>query len=228
MIEEKRRIKSFVLRQGRLSNAQQGAIDSLWENYGLELKDELLDFSQLFEREADTIVEIGFGMGTSLAEMAANNPQNNYIGIEVHRPGVGALLKLVGERDLTNVRVFNADAIEVLAQRIPKNSLSGVYLFFPDPWHKTKHKKRRILQAGFAKTIAHYLKQGGQFHMATDWEDYAKHMMKVMSSAKEYVNLAGENNYMPRPDYRPLTKFEQRGHKLGHGVWDLIFEKKGT
>lgn len=222
---EKRRIKSFVLRQGRLSQAQQAAIDSLWPQFGLELKPELLDFHALFGREADTIVEIGFGMGHSLAAMAEANPDKNYIGIEVHRPGVGALLKLVGEKGLTNIRVFNDDAIEVLAQRIPKNSLAGVYLFFPDPWHKKKHKKRRILQAEFAKTIASHLKAGGHFHMATDWEDYAEQMMEVMTEAEGYRNISGEGQFTPRPDYRPLTKFEQRGHKLGHGVWDLIFEK---
>lgn len=226
IIAEKRRIKSFVLRQGRLSKAQQVAIDKYWTLYGLGLENNLLNFTELFGREAETIIEIGFGMGSSLAIMAENNPHQNYIGIEVHRPGVGALLKLVGEKGLTNVRVFNDDAIEVLALRIPKNSLAAVYLFFPDPWHKTKHKKRRIVQAEFATTIANYLTENGQFHMATDWEDYAKHMLKTMSMAKEYVNLSGENNYTPRPEYRPLTKFEQRGHNLGHGVWDLIFVKK--
>jgi len=220
------RIKSFVLRQGRLSQAQQQAIDSQWASYGLDLENKLLDLTEVFGREAPTIVEIGFGMGTSLAAMAEAHPENNYIGIEVHRPGVGALLKLVAEKQLTNIRVFNDDAIEVLNQQIPKDSLSAVYLFFPDPWHKTKHKKRRILQAEFASKIAQHLKPSGHFHMATDWEDYAKHMMRVMSSAKDYRNTSGDENYTPRPDYRPLTKFEQRGHRLGHGVWDLLFEKK--
>lgn len=224
-LPEQRRIKSFVLRQGRLSKAQQNAIDSMWPKYGLELADSLLDLKELFGRNADTILEIGFGMGTSLAEMAEANPQQNYIGIEVHRPGVGALLKLIEQKELTNIRVFNEDAIEVLSQMIPKNSLSAVYLFFPDPWHKTKHKKRRILQLPFAKTIAEYLHQDGQFHMATDWQDYAKHMMKTMSLAEDYTNLSGQGEYTPRPEYRPLTKFENRGHNLGHGVWDLIFVK---
>lgn len=223
--EHKRRIKSFVLRQGRLSQAQQNAIDTMWPQYGLTLEDNILDFNTLFGREAPTIIEIGFGMGNSLAAMAEAHPENNYIGIEVHRPGVGALLKLVAEKGLTNVRVFNEDAIEVLNRQVAKNSLSAVYLFFPDPWHKTKHKKRRILQAEFAEKIAQYLKLGGQFHMATDWEDYALHMMAVMSAAKEYRNISGEGKYTPRPDYRPLTKFEQRGQRLGHGVWDLVFER---
>lgn len=219
------RIRSFALRQGRLSQAQQNAIDNLWPKFGLEVADELLDFNEVFGREAPTIVEIGFGMGKSLAEMAEANPDQNYIGIEVHRPGVGALLKLIGEKGLTNIRIFNHDAIEVLEQRIPKDSLAGLYLFFPDPWHKKRHHKRRIVQPAFAQSIAKHLKPGGHFHMATDWEDYAEHMMEVMSAAENYRNTAGDKAYTPRPDYRPLTKFEQRGHRLGHGVWDLIFER---
>jgi len=225
--ENKRRIKSFVLRQGRLSQAQQKALDTQWAKFGLEFENKRLDFNQLFGRENHpTIIEIGFGMGTSLATMAEANPDNNYIGIEVHRPGVGALLKLVEEKGLTNIRVFNHDAIEVLDQQIPANSLDAVFLFFPDPWHKTKHKKRRIVQLEFARKLAKHLKPNGQFHMATDWEDYAQHMMKVMSAAPDFKNLSGEGQYTPRPDYRPLTKFEARGQRLGHGVWDLIFVKQ--
>ncbi|BBP42384.1 tRNA (guanosine(46)-N7)-methyltransferase TrmB [Thiosulfativibrio zosterae] len=220
------RIKSYVRRQGRLSAGQQTAIDTNWSQFGLEFEDKLLDFTELFGRTAPTILEIGFGMGASLAQMAEEHPENNYIGIEVHRPGVGALLKLVKEKGLTNIRVLNHDAIEVLAKQIPENSLSAVYLFFPDPWHKSRHKKRRIVQLEFAATLAKHLQPGGQFHMATDWEDYALHMMEVMSQAPDYTNLSGEGQYTPRPDYRPLTKFEQRGHRLGHGVWDLIFVKK--
>ena len=220
-----RRIKSFVLRQGRLSAAQQKAIDSQWPKFGLTVNDALLNLTELFGRDAPTIVEIGFGMGKSLAEMAEANPQQNYIGIEVHRPGIGALLKQVEEKGLTNIRVYNHDAIEVLEKCIPKDSLAGVYLFFPDPWHKKRHKKRRIMQPNFAQTIATHLKPGGQFHMATDWEDYAQHMMEVMNAAENYRNISGEGQYTPRPEYRPLTKFEARGHSLGHGVWDLIFER---
>ncbi len=219
------RIKSFALRQGRLSQGQQKAIDEFWPVFGLDLNNKLLDFTATFGREAPTIVEIGFGMGTSLAAMAEANPQNNYIGIEVHRPGIGALLKLLGEKGLTNVRVYNEDAIEVLAQCIPKASLAGLYLFFPDPWHKKRHNKRRILQPEFAQTVASHLVLGGHFHMATDWEHYAEQMMEVMSDAPNYRNTVGDQAYTPRPDYRPLTKFEQRGHRLGHGVWDLIFER---
>lgn len=219
------RIKSFALRQGRLSSAQQRAIDTLWPTFGLDVNHTLLDFTQVFNREAPTIVEIGFGMGKSLAEMAQANPDKNYIGIDVHRPGIGALLKLIAEKELTNIRVFNHDAIEVLEQCIPKNSLAGVYLFFPDPWHKKRHHKRRILQPEFVQNIAQHLKIGGHFHMATDWENYAEQMMEVMSTAPNFRNTAGERAYTPRPEYRPLTKFEQRGQRLGHGVWDLIFER---
>lgn len=221
-----RRIKSFVLRQGRMSKAQHAALDRLWPQIGLETDGGLLDLEALFGRNAPTYVEIGFGMGTSLAQMAADNPDRNYIGIEVHRPGVGALCKLIEEQNLTNIRIFNHDAIEILENRIPLNSLAGVYLFFPDPWHKARHKKRRIVQPAFAAKLAQHLKTGGEFHMATDWEDYALHMMEVMSVAPDYTNAASDNQYMPRPDYRPLTKFEQRGHRLGHGVWDLIFIKR--
>lgn len=220
------RIKSFVLRQGRMSKGQQAAIDRIWPQYGLEADAGLLDLSQVFGREAPTYVEIGFGMGSSLAQMAQDNPQNNYIGIEVHRPGVGALCKLIEEKNLTNIRIFNHDAVEILEKQIPQKSLSGVYLFFPDPWHKARHKKRRIVQPAFVAKLAEHLVAGGEFHMATDWEDYAEHMMEVMAAAPDYTNAAGEGQFTPRPDYRPLTKFEQRGHRLGHGVWDLIFKRE--
>lgn len=219
------RIRSFALRQGRLTPSQARALEEQWPKFGLEVANGMLDFETVFGRQAPTIVEIGFGMGKSLAKMAEANPQNNYIGIEVHKPGVGALLKLIEEKGLTNIRIFNHDAIEVLEQCIAKESLDGLYLFFPDPWHKKRHHKRRIVQPEFARTVARHLKIGGQFHMATDWENYAEHMMEVMNEAPGYRNISGENQYTPRPDYRPLTKFEQRGHRLGHGVWDLIFER---
>lgn len=225
LTEQQRRIKSFVLRQGRLSASQQKAIDQNWPKFGLEVGDQPLDFADLFGREAPTILEIGFGMGKSLAEMAQANPQQNYIGIEVHRPGVGALLKLIEEMGLTNIRIFNHDAIEVLQKSIPMESLDAVYLFFPDPWHKKRHHKRRIVQPEFVNTIAAHLKPGGHFHMATDWENYAEHMMEVMSASPLFRNTQAPGAFTPRPDYRPLTKFEQRGQRLGHGVWDLIFEK---
>jgi tRNA (guanine-N7-)-methyltransferase len=221
-----RRIKSFVLRQGRMSKGQQAALDRVWPKYGLEPQGSLLNLTELFGRDAPTYLEIGFGMGASLAKMAQDNPDRNYIGIEVHKPGVGALCKLIEESELSNIRIFNYDAVEILEKRIPPNSLSGVYLFFPDPWHKARHKKRRIVQPQFVANLAKHLVKDGEFHMATDWEDYAEHMMEVMSGAPDYINAAGEGQFTPRPDCRPLTKFEQRGHRLGHGVWDLIFKRR--
>ena len=173
------------------------------------------------------IVEIGFGNGASLAEMADVNPQQDYIGIEVHRPGVGNLLSQIEKLELTNLRVINDDAVDVLNQMIADASLDAVYLFFADPWHKTRHHKRRIVQKEFVHLLRNKLKVGGVFHMATDWEDYAKHMMRVMNESEYFENTAGKDQYLPRPDYRPLTKFEQRGQRLGHGVWDLIFKKVG-
>ncbi len=222
---EQRRIKSFVLRQGRLTKGQQQAIETQWPKYGVPFQPEPLNFTELFGRQAPTFLEIGFGMGKSLAQMAQDHPENNYLGIEVHRPGVGALLKEVAERGLTNIRVMNHDAIEVLDKMIPDASLAGVYLFFPDPWHKKRHHKRRIVQPEFAQKIAQKLQPNGIFHMATDWEDYAHHMMEVMTQAPHFQNTQPEGHFTPRPNYRPLTKFEARGQKLGHGVWDLIFTK---
>ncbi|MBN2646692.1 MAG: tRNA (guanosine(46)-N7)-methyltransferase TrmB [Thiotrichales bacterium] len=219
------RIRSFALRQGRLTASQERALNALWPQFGLTVEQGVIDFAKLFGRQAPTLVEIGFGMGKSLAEMAQANPENNYIGIEVHKPGVGALLRLIEEKQLSNVRIFNHDAIEVLEQCIAPNSLDAVYLFFPDPWHKARHHKRRIVKPEFVANIAKHLKIGGQFHMATDWENYAEQMLEVMSAAPDYVNFSGVGNYTPRPDYRPLTKFEARGHRLGHGVWDLIFTR---
>lgn len=223
------RIRSFVKRQGRLSTGQQKALQEQWPLYGLTLKQGLLSMAQVFGREAPTVLEIGFGMGTSLIEMARANPHKNYLGIEVHRPGVGALLKQVSAHNLSNVRVFNDDAVEVLQHCIPEDSLAEVYLFFPDPWHKKRHHKRRIVQPEFVQTLHAHLEPGGRFHMATDWEDYAEHMMAVMSQPQNgFNNLSGAGQFTPRPEYRPLTKFELRGQKLGHGVWDLIFIKSPT
>lgn len=228
MLEEKtlfRRIRSFVKREGRLTTGQARAIKELFPLYGLDLQDQNINFDDVFNRIAPRILEIGFGNGTSLSEIAKNNPESDYIGIEVHRPGVGTLLTQIEMLGLTNLRVMNADAIDVLNKMIGNDSLDTVFLFFADPWHKTKHYKRRIVQEGFVQLLRQKLKVGGVFHMATDWEDYAKHMMRVMNTTEGYENTAGQNQYLPRPDYRPLTKFEQRGQRLGHGVWDLIFKK---
>ena len=222
----KRRIRSFVKREGRLTQGQQRALDEYFSIYGIDLEQGMLDFDVIFERKAVRIFEIGFGNGVSLLEMAQHNPQNDYFGVEVHRPGVGNLLSQIKEKELSNVRVSNDDAIEVLNQQIPEQSLDVVHLFFPDPWHKRNHHKRRIVQDEFVQLIRSKLKIGGTLHMATDWKDYAKHMMLVLTRAKGFINMAGEGRYVERPGLRPITKFEQRGKKLGHDVWDLIFTKK--
>ncbi len=221
----RRRIRSFVKREGRLTRGQQRALDELFPVYGFNLAQGRLDLEALFGRSAPRVLEIGFGNGASLAQMAADHPDTDYLGIEVHRPGVGNLLLQVQERQLDNIRVSHDDAIEVLARQIPGQSLDSVYLFFPDPWHKTRHRKRRIVQPDFVQLLREKLKPGGEFHMATDWQDYARHMMKVMTEAEGFENTASPGQYTPRPDYRPLTRFEQRGHRLGHGVWDLIFRR---
>jgi tRNA (guanine-N7-)-methyltransferase len=221
-----RAIKSFVLRQGRVTRAQEEALSHLWPVFGIEAGDTPLDFPTLFGREAPVTLEIGFGNGDSLAQMAQAAPERDFLGIEVHTPGVGHLLKLVGEKGLQNVRVMNTDAVEILQKRIPERSLDRVQLFFPDPWHKKKHHKRRIVQAAFVALIASRLREDGVFHMATDWENYAEHMAAVMRASADFTNLATEPPYSLRPDERPLTKFENRGLKLGHGVWDLLYRKK--
>jgi len=221
-----RRIRSFVRREGRLTKGQQRALEELFPRYGVPFTPALLDLDDLFGRRAPRILEIGFGNGGALAQLAQQHPENDYFGIEVHRPGVGNLLMQIEQHHLTNVRVSQHDAVEVLEQQIPDNSLDAIYLFFPDPWHKKKHHKRRILQPAFVEMVQVRLKNGGIFHMATDWEDYAEHMQDVMQQFPGFENTAGEGNFSPRPDYRPLTKFEQRGQKLGHGVWDLIYHKK--
>ncbi len=222
-----RPIRSFVLRQGRLTPGQQRAFDTLWPLYGIEYTTEILNLTNLFGNDNPTFVEIGFGNGESLAQMAAANPQQNYLGIEVHGPGVGHLLIKIEELGLTNIRIMKHDAIEVLNNCLADASLQGLFLFFPDPWHKKRHHKRRILNPEFLTHLYRVIKPGGFFHAATDWEDYAVQMMEVLSEAsKQFQNSAGKGNYTPRPAYRPLTKFEQRGHRLGHGVWDLIFIRR--
>ncbi|ROP58386.1 tRNA (guanine-N(7)-)-methyltransferase [Enterobacter sp. BIGb0383] len=220
-----RRIRSFVRRQGRLTKGQQHALDHFWPVMGVEFSEAPLDLPTLFGREAPTTLEIGFGMGASLVTMAQARPEQNFLGIEVHSPGVGACLSSADEAGITNLRVMCHDAVEVLHKMIPDHSLTMVQLFFPDPWHKARHNKRRIVQPPFAELIKSKLKLGGVFHMATDWEPYAQHMLDVMSSMEGYTNLSPDNDYVPRPESRPVTKFEQRGHRLGHGVWDLMFER---
>ncbi|MFT5276677.1 MAG: tRNA (guanine-N7-)-methyltransferase [Glaciecola sp.] len=221
------KVKSFVKREGRLTNGQARAIEQNWSNKGLSVEQGMLNFEEVFTRSAPTVLEIGFGMGKSLVEMAAAAPEHDFIGIEVHRPGVGACLADAEEANIENIRVFEHDAVEVLAQSIPDGSLHRLQLYFPDPWHKTRHHKRRIVQPDFVQSLRQKLAVGGTFHMATDWEPYAEHMMEVMTKAQGFENISpdGPNGYIPRPDYRPITKFEVRGQKLGHGVWDIIFKR---
>ncbi|WP_293774570.1 tRNA (guanosine(46)-N7)-methyltransferase TrmB [uncultured Pantoea sp.] len=220
-----RRIRSFVRRQGRLTKGQQQALDTLWPVMGVEYQPEPVDLTELFGRDAPVTLEIGFGMGASLVTMAQNTPHQNFLGIEVHAPGVGACLASAKEVGVQNLRVMCHDAVEVLEKMIPDNSLRMVQLFFPDPWHKARHNKRRIVQVPFAELVMRKLKKGGVFHMATDWEAYAEHMLDVMNSIDGYRNQSEQQDYVPRPETRPLTKFEQRGQRLGHGVWDLMFER---
>lgn len=220
-----RKVRSFVLREGRLTKGQTQAIEKNWSLMGLEYKPEPLDLPKVFGRDADTVLEVGFGMGASLVEMAAATPEKNFIGIEVHKPGIGTCLMDADEAKLTNLRVYHHDAVEVLEHAIANGSLARVQLFFPDPWHKKRHHKRRIVQPEFVQLLRKKLKVGGIFHMATDWENYAEYMLDVMNAAQGYANQSPTVDYVERPDYRPLTKFEARGQRLGHGVWDLIFEK---
>lgn len=220
-----RKIQSFVKREGRLTKGQEKAIEKNWPIMGLTHQAGRLDVNQVFAREAPLVLEIGFGMGKSLVEMANNEPDKDFIGIEVHRPGVGACLAEAEEQGVTNLRVYEHDAVEILSNCIPDNSLSRLQLFFPDPWHKKRHHKRRIVQPEFVEKLRSKLAIGGVFHMATDWENYGEYMLEIMSVAPGYKNLSTSDDYVPRPEQRPLTKFEQRGHRLGHGVWDLMFER---
>ncbi|GGW83973.1 tRNA (guanosine(46)-N7)-methyltransferase TrmB [Alteromonas halophila] len=219
------KVKSYVKREGRLTRAQARALEEHWPTMGIEYAERRLDLTEEFGRSAPVVLEIGFGMGKSLVEMAAAAPDKDFIGIEVHRPGVGACLAEAGELGLTNLRVMEHDAVEVFQHMLPDAALTRLQLFFPDPWHKKRHHKRRIVQPEFVQRVREKLTIGGHFHMATDWENYAEHMAEVMDNADGYTNTASEGHYVPRPDYRPVTKFETRGQKLGHGVWDLIYER---
>ena len=217
-------IRSFVLRQGRMSPAQHHAYDTLMPRYGIAFSDQILDVDAAFERAAPTVLEIGCGMGETTARIAAAMPERNFLGVEVHTPGVGALLKLIDAGALTNLRVIQHDAVEVVQHMLREDSLAGVHLFFPDPWPKARHHKRRIVQAPFIKLLASRLAHRGYLHCATDWEPYAQWMLEVLSSEPALQNTA--QNFAPRPAYRPVTKFETRGVKLGHGVWDILFTRK--
>ncbi len=218
------KIRSYIRRQGRATVGQKTALEQHWDKYCLDPQQKF-EPEQVYPNYAPLIVEIGFGNGEALATMAENNPQNNYLGIEVHRPGVGHLMMLLAQKNINNVRIYHHDAIEVLEKHITDNSLSGIHLFFPDPWHKRKHHKRRIVRPSFMELLNKKLITGGYFHAATDWEHYAGAMLKVLSANNQLKNQSVTEDFCERPDYRPLTKFEKRGLRLGHGVWDLIFNK---
>ena len=227
----KRHIRSYVLRQGRVSPAQQRAVEMLLPHFGIPYAAQPLDLDQAFGRAAPKILEIGFGMGDSTATIALAHPENDYLALEVHTPGVGNLLKLIDLQQIPNIRIIQHDAVEVLRDMLGDESLDGVHIFFPDPWHKARHNKRRLIQAPFVAQLVQKLKpacpelgrRGGYLHVATDWQDYAEQVLRVLSEEPLLENTA--DGYAPRPAYRPLTKFEQRGIRLGHGVWDLVFHR---
>lgn len=223
--KKQRRIRSFVLRTGRMTAGQRLAYEQNWPSRGLEISAGMLDREACFGRAAPLVLEIGFGMGGSLLEMAQAAPEQDFIGIEVHVPGVGRLLGGMEQQGVNNIRLYCDDAVEVLNHCIADHSLARIQIYFPDPWHKKKHHKRRLIQAGFVQVLRQKLQAGGILHLATDWQDYAEHMLDVMTAASGFANLDAGQAYSPRPDYRPVTKFEQRGERLGHGVWDLLFEK---
>ncbi|MGY6090781.1 tRNA (guanosine(46)-N7)-methyltransferase TrmB [Avibacterium paragallinarum] len=223
----KRKVRSFVLRTGRLSDFQRNMMNDHWHIYGLSHQDQPFDFKEIYGNDNPVILEIGFGMGKSLVEMAEQNPDKNYLGIEVHTLGVGACIAYAVEKKVQNLRVICHDATEILRDCIADGSLAGLQLFFPDPWHKAKHHKRRIVQPHFVQTVCEKLANHGFIHMATDWENYAEQMLEVLQKNTQLCNTSETDDYIPRPESRPLTKFEQRGHRLGHSVWDLYFIKTG-
>lgn len=223
--EHKRSIRSFVLRQGHMTAAQQRAIDTLWPRFGIDYCRQTVDLDACFGRSNPKVLEIGFGMGTATAEIAKRLPDTDFLAVDVHGPGVGNLLKLIEEGQLGNIRVMRHDAVEVVEDMLADASLDGIHIFFPDPWHKKRHNKRRLVQAPFVAKLLPKLKSGGYIHMATDWEEYAAQMLEVLGGFAELQNTA--DGYSPMPDYRPETKFEARGKRLGHGVWDLVFKKIG-
>ncbi len=217
-----RRIRSYVLRQGRLTKGQEKALTDNWPQFGIDYSPEILDLPKTFGRpESLKVLEIGFGMGETTAKIAEGMPERDFLGVEVHTPGVGGLLKLIGENSLSNVRIIQHDVVDVLNHMIADASLDGVHIFFPDPWHKKRHHKRRLIQAEFVKLLCSKLKEGGYLHVATDWQEYAEWVLDILKVEPLLTNSA--KDYAPKPAYRPLTKFENRGIKLGHGVWDLIF-----
>ena len=222
-----RPIRSFVMRAGRMTVGQARALEELWPRYGVEYSPAPVALEQLFDRQAPRTLEIGFGNGEHLASLAASHPERDYFGIEVHRPGVGHLLMLAEKNGLTNLRASSHDAVEVLRDQVTPGSLDEVLLLFPDPWHKKRHHKRRLVQPPFVELVASRLASGGVFKLATDWENYAQQMLEVLSAANAlFENLSPTGDWVPRPDERAPTRFEKRGARLGHGVWDLAFRRR--
>lgn len=224
--EHPRSIRSFVTRSGRITEAQQRALDSLWPRYGIDFEPTPLDLAAAFGRQAPVTLEIGFGNGDNLSALAAAHPERNYLGIEVHRPGVGRLLLALEEHRLSNVRVICHDAVEVLTHRIAPQILDEVLILFPDPWPKKRHHKRRLVQAPFAELVSDRLRAGGVLRLATDWQPYADAVLEVLSANPRLHNLAADGTFVPRPTERSPTRFERRGERLGHDVWDLAFERR--
>ena len=224
--EGQRKVRSFVLRQGRFTDAQQRAFDELWPRFGIDYAGQPRDFDAVFGRSAPRILEIGFGNGEALRYSAARDPERDHIGIEVHAPGVGRLLNALAEDESGNARLYHHDAVEVLEREIADASLDEIRIYFPDPWHKKRHNKRRLVQPAFAALLVRKLAPGGRLHLATDWHDYAEQMWDVLDATDGIVNRAGERGSVPRPDWRPQTHFETRGQKLGHGVWDLLYDRR--
>jgi len=220
-----RQIKTYVLRAGRMGSGQIRAFDQYGARFLLPYQSERLDVNAAFGRSAPLILEIGFGMGDATAHIAQVRPDDNFLCCEVHEPGVGALLKRCGENNINNIRIVQHDAVEVMDQMLGQDSLDGVHIFFPDPWHKSRHHKRRLIQSPFVQRLAQHILPGGYLHLATDWAPYAEQMMAVLSAEPLLVNTAGAGQFASQPGYRPLTKFENRGLKLGHGVWDLVFRR---
>lgn len=224
MLTIMKKIQSFVKRSSRLTVSQEKGLTQLWGDYAIEPQS-VLDFAKIFGNDNDVVLEIGFGNGDTLVKMAQSNPELNYVGIEVYEAGIGRLINSIYVKQLSNLKVMRGDAVECLSDYIADNSLARLQLFFPDPWHKKKHHKRRIVQQDFLNLLTKKLKVGSICHMATDWQDYAQHMMEMLEMNKNFKNTQKVHTYTPRPKFRPLSKFEKRGQRLGHGVWDLIFTK---
>jgi tRNA (guanine-N7-)-methyltransferase len=227
-MQTQRHIRSFVLRAGRMTPAQERALKDLWPSYGVDLNDDPLDLEGIFGRRAPRCLEIGFGVGEVIGSLAEHNPHIDYLGLEVHRPGVGRLLLRAEQAQVRNLRVICRDAVEVLKDKLQNESFDEILVFFPDPWHKKRHHKRRLIDPAFVASLAAKLRPDGVLRLATDWQAYAEQMLAVCNANSELASLSADGTYVPRPEFRPLTRFERRGTRLGHGVWDLAYAKRRT